>query len=61
MFIKSGRKNANLSCYLNLENHKVIQSFTFKTSTILIGDYEIYLGKIENIELLHLGEEIPNK
>ena len=57
MFIKSGQKNANLSCYLNLENHKVIQSFSFKTSTILIGDYEIYLGKIENIEC----EEMPNK
>lgn len=60
LFKVGQNKNANISCDLNLENHKDIQTFTFKTSTILIGDYEIHLGKIENIELLHIEEEIPN-
>lgn len=53
-------KNANISCDLNLENHPDIQSFSFKISSIMIEDYEIHLGKIENIELIHIEENSSN-
>ena len=46
-------KIADLSCDLNVENHKDIKSFYFKTSQIFTDENEIYLSKFNNIELIN--------
>ena len=46
--------NADLSCDLNVENHKDIRTFSFKTSEINTEDgKEIYLAKFNDIELIN--------
>jgi len=53
-------KIADLSCDLNVENHKDIKTFSFKTSQINTDDNEIYLSKFNDIVLIN-SEEDDNK
>ena len=48
-------KVANLSCNLNVENHKDIKTFSFKTSTIYTDNKnnEIYLASFNDITLIN--------
>ena len=46
-------KIADLSCDLNVENHKDIKTFSFKTSQINTVDNEIYLSKFNDIVLIN--------
>ena len=46
-------KNADLSCELNVQNHKDIKIFSFKTSQINIDNNEIYLAKLNDIKLIN--------
>ena len=52
-------KVANLNCDLNVENHKDIKTFSFKTSTVYTDDEsnEIYLAKLNDIVLINNEEE----
>ena len=55
-------KIADLSCDLNLENHKDIKTFSFKTSTIYTDNnsHEIYLAGFNDITLIN-SEKKENK
>jgi hypothetical protein len=46
-------KIADLSCDLNVENHKDIKTFSFKTSQINTDNNEIYLSKFNDIVLIN--------
>ena len=54
-------KIADLSCDLNVENHKDIKTFSFKTSQINTDDNEIYLSKFNDIVLINSEEDDDNK
>ena len=54
-------KNADLSCNLNVEEHKDIKTFSFKTSKITTDSKEIYLTKLNNIVLINSEEKDDNK
>ena len=58
LFKVGQNKLANISCDINLENHKDINSISFRTLQVYIGDYEVNIGAINNIEIIHLEEEI---
>ena len=46
-------QTADLSCDLNVENHKDIKTFSFKTSQINTDNNEIYLSKFNDIVLIN--------
>ena len=48
---------AHLGCTLNVENHKDIKEFSFKTSEIKTENNEIYLSKFNDITLINSEEE----
>ena len=48
---------AHLGCNLNVENHKDIKEFSFKTSEIKTENNEIYLSKFNDITLINSEEE----
>ena len=50
-------KAASLSCELNVEKHKNIKTFTFKTTEIKTENIEISLSQINEIELINSEEE----
>jgi uncharacterized protein YneF (UPF0154 family) len=56
-------KVANLNCDLNVENHKDIKAFSFKTSSVYTDDKsnEIYLAKLNDIVLINNEEEDDDK
>ena len=54
--IKSN-KEASLSCDLNVEKHKDIETFSFKTAEIKTDKNEIYLAKFNDIVLLNSKEK----
>ena len=58
--IRSG-KNADFSCNLNVENHKDIKTFSFKTSQINTDSNEIYLTKLNEILLINSEEKDDSK
>ena len=58
LFKVGQNKLANISCDINLENHKDINSISFRTLQVNIGDYEVNIGAINNIEIIHLVKEI---
>ena len=47
---------ASLSCDLNVENHKNINTFSFKTSEIITDNNEIYLSRFTDISLINSKE-----
>ena len=53
-------KTADLSCNLNVEKHKDIKTFSFKTSQINTDNNEIYLSKFNDIVLIN-SEKGDNK
>ena len=61
IFSIGSNKAASLSCDLNAEKHKNIESFSFKTSEIKTNKNEIYLAKFNDIVLLNSKEEDDNK
>ena len=50
-------KAASLSCELNVEKHKNIKTFTFKTTEIKTENTETTLSQINEIELINSEEE----
>ena len=61
VFRIGSNKNADLSCNLNVEEHKDIKTFSFKTSKITADSKEIYLTKLNNIVLINSEEKDENK
>ena len=61
VFRIGSNKNADLSCNLNVEEHKDIKTFSFKTSKITADSNEIYLTKLNNIVLINSEEKDENK
>ena len=57
IFTMQLNKNASLSCNLNVENHKDIKTFSFKTSQITTDNHEIYLAKFNDIILINSEEK----
>ena len=47
---------ASLSCDLNVENHKNINTFSFKTFEIITDNNEIYLSRFTDISLINSKE-----
>ena len=47
---------ASISCDLNVENHKSINAFSFKTSEIMTDNNEIYLSRFNDISLINSKE-----
>ena len=47
---------ASLSCDLNVENHKNISTFSFKTSEIMTDNNEIFLSRFNDISLINSKE-----
>ena len=62
LFSVGENKTANLSCDLNVENHKDIKTFSFKTSQIVTkeGD-EIYFAKLNDLILENSIEKKTKK
>ena len=58
-FIIGSNKIANLICDLDVNNHKDISTFSFKTSEIQTDDKnnDIYLAKFNDIELINSQEK----
>ena len=52
-------KTADLSCFLNVEKHKNIKTFSFKTSQIITDTNEIYLSKF--IDILLINSDSDNR
>ena len=55
--VESNKKNAKLTCDLDVSNHKDIKTFSFKTSQVNTEKNEIYLSKINDITLTNSVEE----
>ena len=60
LFMIKINKTAELNCNLNVEKYKNIKTFSFKTSEIKTGDYDIYFAKLNDIILIN-NNEIKNK
>ena len=59
IFVIEDNQNASLSCKLNIEQHKEIKYFSFKTLEIETDyNYTIYLSKLDEIFLINNGENI---
>ena len=54
-------KTADLSCDLNVKDHKDIKTFSFKTAQINTDTNEIYLSKFNDIVLINSEEGKKNK
>ena len=57
LFSIGANKVASLSCDLNVEKHKNIETFSFKTAEIKTNNNEIYLAKFNDIVLLNSKEK----
>lgn len=57
IFTIGENKIASISCDLNVENHKDIKEFSFKTSEIKTQNNEIYLSKFSDILLINSEKE----
>ena len=57
LFSIEANKVASLSCDLNVEKHKNIETFSFKTAEIKTNNNEIYLAKFNDIVLLNSKEK----
>ena len=53
-------KNADLNCYLNIEEFKNHKTLSFKSITIDTKDYHIYLDSIYDIFLINNYEKVDN-
>ena len=58
--IKDDKKTAELTCDLDVSNHKDIKAFSFKTSQVITENNEIYLSKLNDIVLSNTVEEKKN-